>query len=636
MDDPDFRQKLRDYLIRHFREVEHPVEPFDASRRLPLKKVESATDALLALLRLPTTLADAQALEKEAFFSFREYLSAPALETERRVSAAGHLAERLEPFLKKLFVLRHPIAPMPDSLSRLLKEDVADYKGELLYKPTDEAILAALRSQRTDEAILHDAYYFRNNWAHKAKLLAPMEEQRYWRSVVAAFLLIAERNIDLVPTIKSRVERDTRVRSGLRVCLENLRGRFDDARWRNEYYIPLTTDQGGKLDERVNAFLASQAERLLVIAGRTGAGKSTFLERVTTELAVRALNAFSSEAFEHLHVPVHLEMKRYAPGKRRYLVKKLYNEFDPNGVTGITGRRIVSWPQILAPMDLTVCLDGLDEVPSTAYPVVVSEIEELIADFENVKVIVASRPHAVPNHWRNSVVHIVPLPREEVIAYFGHPERLNLLASDVQAFLEDKPDLVDILQDPLMAETACRYWRQFEPADPAAGLDSDARQEALLEGPLLHHLYQCFFTHHLRRAFGRQVMDYERSRQVSALAKLALEMDGDPFASFELIAKVFEESGMIAGEKLLEVFVDIGLLKSHDSELAFRNNTVKAYFAAVGLRSHMGRRQNIEQALSLIRQVNDFWHRCVGLLKQIAPLHDLSLVESHLASLAEA
>jgi hypothetical protein len=86
----------------------------------------------------------------------------------------------------------------------------------------------------------------------------------------------------------------------------------------------------------------------------------------------------------------------------------------------------------------------------------------------------------------------------------------------------------------------------------------------------------------------------------------------------------------------LELFTDIGLLKPHGNEFAFRNDTVKAYFAAVGLRSRVQRRQDIEQALSLIHQANQFWHRCVELLKQIAPLHDLSLIESHLASLAEA
>jgi len=637
MGDPDFRQKLRNYLIREFREIEHPAEPFDVSRCLALD-IESATDALLALLRLPTTVAEAQGLEKRVLSSLKQYLDAKGVETERRVHAVSSLVLRLEPFLKKLFALRYPNSKVPSRFKEMLQSDVVGYQSkELLHKPTEKSLLDALRLQRTEDAILHDAYCFRNIEAHEARAFLPAREQRCWRSVVAAFLLVAQRNIDLAPAIKGRMESAARIRSGLKVCLENVRGRFDDAKWRNEYYIPLTIDRDGKLDEHVTAFLRSQTDRLLVIAGRTGAGKSTFLERVATELANQALDVLGLEVPEHFLVPVHLEVKRYAPGKRKHLVKKLYDEFDPNRLLSIEGRRILSWPQILSPTGLVVCLDGLDEVPSTAYPVVVSEIEDLVADFENVKVIVTSRPHAVPDHWHKSLVHIAPLSREEVIAYFGHPEHLNLLAPDIQAFLEGKPDLIDILQDPLMAEAACRYWHQFEPPDLRSELDPSTRQEALLEGSLLDHLYQCFFTHHLRRAFGKQVTDYERVRQVSALAKLALEMDGDPFANFELIASAFDrfESGATTGESLLELFVDIGLLKPHDNEFAFRNDTVKAYFAAVGLRSHTRRKQNLEQALSLICQANQFWHRCVELLKQMAPLYDFSLIEGHLASLSE-
>lgn len=631
--DPGLQQKLRDYLISEFQEIEHPVEPYDVSRRIVLADLEIAVDALLALLQLLSTVADAEALERDVQCSFEKYSA--ATDAGHRVMAARALALGLEPFLKKLFALRYPNDPMPDSLRQLLR-DVAGYQGKLLFRPTDEEILAALRLQRTDEAILHDAYYVRNLRAHKAKKFTTVEELRCWRSVVAAFLLIAERNIELVPDVKYRMDNAVHIRSSIRVRLENIRGRFDDARWHNEYYIHLSVDRGGKLDDYVDAFLESQDDRLLVLAGRTGAGKSTFLERRATELAAQALDVFNLEVSEGLLVPMHLELKRYVLGER-YLVKKLYNEFDPNKVLGVEEQNLVSWPQILSPIGLVVCLDGLDEVPSAAYSEAVSEIDDLTA-FNNVKVIVTSRSYAVPSHWHESLVHILPLSREEVISYFGHPERISLLAPDIQAFLEGKPDLVDILQDPLMAEAACRYWRQFEPSDRRSELGPSARQEVLLEGPLLDHLYRCFFAHHLRRAFGKQVTDYERVRQVSALAKLALEMDGDPFANFELITGAFDrfESGATTRESLLEIFVDIGLLKPHDNEFAFRNDTVKVYFAAIGLRGHMRRKQNLKQTLSLIRQANKFWYRCVELLKQMAPLYDLSLIEGHLASLAEA
>jgi energy-coupling factor transporter ATP-binding protein EcfA2 len=635
--DTDLHQRLRDYLIRDFFQIEHPVDSQNVTLMLNLENVESVADALLRLFQLPTTVSDVRDVEKRVLFAFSEYLSASVLETERRVNAAHTLALQLEPFLKKLFARRYSGTAEIPSFRKLL-EDVAGYQDEFLYKPTGEDLVAKLRLQRTDEAILHDAYHFRNIEAHESKIFSPVQEQRYWRSVVAAFLLIAKRNIDLVPDVRNRVEGMARTRSGLGVCLANLRARFDDAKWSHEYYVELNIDQGSKLDDWVDAFLASEDNRLLVLAGRTGAGKSTFLERLATKLADQALDTLDSGISEGLLVPVCLEIKRYVPSKRGYLLKKLYSEFDPNKVLGVNARNIAAWPQTLSPISFVLCLDGLDEVRHTMYPAVVSEIEELITDFENVKVIVTSRPLAVPNHWCKSLVHILPLSREEVMAYFGHPGRLSLLSSGVQATLESKPELVEILQDPLMAEAACRYWHQFEPPASESRLDPIDEQEALLEGPLLDHLYECFFDHHVRRLFGKWMRDYQRSRLTNSLASLALRVDGDPSANFESITEIFKkfDSDVTERESLLELFLEVGVLKSHNHEFTFRNDTVKTYFAAVGLRSHTRRRQDLEQILLLIPEANAFWRRCVELLKQMAPLYDLRPIEGHLASLSEA
>lgn len=627
---------VKRYLTEYFSEVEHPAEPFNASRRFVLVDIETIVEALVELLRSPTPVSKAEDLESQVRFAINEYVSAPVLDFQRRSSAVGHLAERLEPFLKKLFAMRHPTASIPDSLRTLLK-DVAGYQDELLFRPTDEELIKKLMRQRTEEAVFHDAYYFRNKWAHEAPSLTPFEQQRYWISVVAAFLLTAMRNIDLVPAVERHADNMERICSGLKICLDNARTRVDDTRWRNEFYIPLGAEQGGQLDKHIEAFLGSQTCKLLTVTGRTGAGKSTFLERLTTELAARALDVLGVQIESHLLVPVHLELKRYTPSKRIHLAKKLYSEFDPNRALGIKSRKIASWPLSLSPAYLVACLDGLDEVDASTYPAVVSEIEELVASFDNLKVVVTSRPHAVPEHWRKSEVSIAPLPFDEVLAYFGHPQRLNLLAPHVQAFLEVRPDFVEILQDPLMTEAACRYWHQFEPSQSETNLEPDVWQEALSEGPLLDHLYRSFFTHHLRRALRKQVPDYERARQVNALAKLALKMDGDPTANFELVTSAFVEfeTGASSDHRLLELFMDLGLLQSENGEFTFRNDTVKAYFAAIGLRSHMRRPLDLDEVLSFIRQADQFWYKCVGLLRQIAPLHDLSHIEGHLTSLAE-
>jgi hypothetical protein len=624
---------IREYLIDRFREVEHPVDPHDPSRRFTLTNIEDVVDAFLRLLHLPATSVEVKDLERQVLDSCSKYMHAPAIETVDRVKAAGHLAERLEAFQKKLFAMRHPKDAVPGSLGALLKV-VGGYQDKLLHRPTDREMVDCLRQQRTDEAVLHDAYYFRNTWAHKARLLTPAEEQRYWRSVVAAFLLITDRNMDLAPAVMDRVARTARIDTVLGICLDAVRGRFDDTKWRNQYYIDLTVGMGGLLEEHVEEFLESRTERLLVVAGRTGAGKSTFLERLVTELADQALHALDLEGTDHLLIPVHLELKRYVSRRGRTLLKKLYGELDPNNELGLNARQRHSWPFALSPIGFVVCLDGLDEVKRSEYQAVVSEIDDLTHDFENVKVIVAGRPHTVPAHWCQAIVRIMPLSSEEVITYFEHPERLNLLARHVRVFLEDRPDLVDILQDPLMTEAACRYWSQFEPPDSNRELDPITEQEALLEGPLLEHLYRCFFDHHLSRVWAPSGKESTRSRLVNALATLASEMDGDPFTNFDLISAIFTRFEL--GEADLGDFLDTGLLRLVEGDYCFRNNTVKAYFAARRLRSLTRQKRHTPQALSLIREANQFWHYCVRLLKEIAPLEDCSPFEDHLTSLAQS
>lgn len=635
MYDSKFRRRLGSYLLaKEFREIAHPLEPFNRSRCVELTDAENAVKALLALLQMLSRDSAAESVERDVRCAFEEYWEAS--NAGHRAMAARQLAIVLEPFLRKIYAERYGI-PTDNSFRQLLK-DVALYQGDFLRRPTDEQLVDFLKGQNTIEAILHDAYHARNLKAHKAKKLTTFEELRYWNSVVAAFLLTADKNKDLVPEIREHIRSTARISSGLLICLGNVRDRFRDERWRNEFYIPLTIDRGTSLDKHVFAFLESTTDRLLIIAGRTGAGKSTFLERLVTELADQAIGSLDSERADQLFIPVHYELKRHVPGKRTYLLKKLYNDFDPGLELGIKTRRVAIWPQVLSPRCLVICLDGLDEVPSTAYATVISEIEEL-GDFDNVKVIVTSRPHAVPSHWHGSLVRIMPLPQEEVIAYFGHPERLNLLASEVQTFLAGRPDLVEILQDPLMAEAACRYWREFESPNWREGLDQTTRQAALLEGPLLKHLYKCLFTHHLHRAFGVGIIDYEGTRQVAALAELALKMDGAPFADYALLVDAFDsfERGTTTREDLSAIFINIGLITLCDNKFAFRNDTVKAYFAAVGLLNYMRSRQSRERMLSLIGQADQFWHRCVALLKQIAvPSDDFGLIEGHLASLAEA
>jgi len=598
-----------------------------------LTNIEDIVDAFLELLHLhaDVTSDDAWDLERQVLFSLREYMSSASKETERHMRAVGHLAERLEPFQRKLFMMRYPGQDVPSF--RQLLEIVAGCQSKPLRKPTEEEILANLLAQSTEDANFHDAYYFRNTWAHEARKLNPREESRYWRSVVASFLLIVRRNLDLAPSVTHRVARSMRIYSGLRVCLRHVQRKFDDTKWHNQYYIDLTLGEGGMLEEYEEEFLTIPTKRLLVIAGRTGAGKSTCLERLVTRLANRSFDSLDREEIDHLVIPVHFELKRYAYDTNSSLVRELFRALNRGDELGIDPGQHRSWPRVLSPARFVFCLDGLDEVGLGLYHTVISEIDHLACEFENVQVIVTGRSHSIPEHWHSFVVHISPLSAADVILYFEHPERLNFLAAPVRAFLEDRPDLVDILQDPLMAEAACRYWSQFEPPGSSQQLDSDTEREALMEGPLLEHLYRCFFDHHLRRMWLPRGKESFRANLVNALAALASAMDGDPLANFDLISDTFARFEL--AETDLGSILDTGLLKLVEGDYSFRNDTVKGYFAARRLRSLTRQKRDIPQALLLIQEANSFWDCSIRLLKEIAPLSDCTPLEAHLASLAQ-
>ncbi|MGQ9492663.1 MAG: NACHT domain-containing protein [Anaerolineae bacterium] len=423
------------------------------------------------------------------------------------------------------------------------------------------------------------------------------------------------------------MERDKRIEYNLRVYLTQLRNSFDDTKWNYTYYVPLNAERGRPLDECVDDFLNSADDRLLAIGGRIGAGKSTFLERLCFQLADRALSSADNVLSSEKWIPIHFELKGFDRGTLR---KRLYNQLK------IQDR--LHWPKSLPTRRFLICLDGLDEIVGTIrYQTILSEIEEL-ATFPNVKVIVTSRPQTIPTRWRGHVVCIMPLSREEVRNYFR--QRLNELAEEVEKLLKQKPDLVDILQDPLMAETACKYWHQIEDdfvtaqRDPA---DEEVQsnqamilQNALAEGPLLETLYEALFTHHLRRTLGKH-MTAKQAQQVKVLAELAVNIDGDPFAHWELVSSVFASAGA-APQIWLDLFIDMGLLqKVGMQQFAFRNDTVKAYFAAVRLRELVCTKRSLQLAMRFIKQANEFWQHCIQLLQEIAPRQDLSPITSHLA-----
>jgi hypothetical protein len=673
-----FIPELRKLLVQDFGELHHPLRLDDPGTQLP--DIENTVDVFLELLHVPNPAPSKKSLgglEPRVINAFHQYLHATGMDKPQRLNALANLTVGFETFVRKLVVLENPQQKVRRSELAKWLVSVGRYSGPSLAEPVSLAETTEKTSpgaqgtegstsrvqepvsfkEIVENVLIHDAYQARNMDAHEMGLLNPAEETRYWVSVVSAFLVVSERNRSLATVANAKRLRTEHSNYALHAHLEQTRARFADSSADEDRHIRLQVTRGATLDERVDDFLAGSC-RLLLITGRTGAGKTTSLERLCGRLADRAIRTISPATEARPIVPLYFELKRYRPGR---LCEQLCREFV---VSVVEADKMASWPALL-PARLAMCLDGLDEADPTFYSALLIEIESLARDFDNVQIIVTTRPHGIPAHWSEFVTEILPLTLPQIEAYFG--KHLPMLSGAIQAFLAEEPDLVDILQDPLMTEAAWRYWTDFEAelsapaqapeetlqASPEARCLPESRvgdmqsptppnatreilDKALLRWPLLESLYRCFFNHHLRRVLGVRIIDYEHVRQVNALAQLALKVDGDARASWDCVSQIFVpfERNAPQDQGLALMFMDIGLLKAAEANcLAFRNETVKAYFAAVGVRSRAQSNQ-LQEALAFIKEYNRFWRCAVGLIEEAERVLPASL-RSHLQAIPQ-
>ena len=197
--------------------------------------------------------------------------------------------------------------------------------------------------------------------------------------------------------------------------LEDVALGYEDVDWERELYIPLMCEESGNyllLKDRVHEFLAAERGQVLVIKGRPGAGKSTFLRRLTrnlAEIAWQNLSVSSREQTEEF-VPVFVDLNGYisdqqVPFKRRVA-------FDLDQFAYFRLNTILEPERMLTDRNLEflVCLDALDEMQVRGWEDSVEAIQSFLAEFSNLKVIIATRPEAAPR-WRRRCATLTISPQ---------------------------------------------------------------------------------------------------------------------------------------------------------------------------------------------------------------------------------
>jgi len=519
------RRQVKSYLLNNFRTLEHPILEKTC---LEIEDIGDVAAAFLELLAKKVTLPSTAALEEYVLRSFEEYGTAYMQTATARARAAIHLAEQLESFLRKLALLDPQSGCNPTDKFKKLLTGVGKCRGEILYEPSEEALEECLLDQGLEDAVLHHAYYVRNQ-VHKARAFTPGEADRYWRSVVGAFLLTTRRHLQLAPKARRRMDLSMSLQSVLTRHLPSIQRRFAVSTWRNPHYIPLLTDTGDRLDDATSSFLSDSEDGLLVVSGQMGAGKSIYLQRLCVNLADEALEAGTSPLTSQHPVPLYLDLALY---KRGRLLDLLLLGLDPGHVLPVSAR---SWTSLL-PARFVVCLDSLERVLADGrdFWSLVSEVDVLAHTAGKAKIIVASRPHAVPAHWRAFEMRLAPLIKADLRDYYA----LNLvqLSESVQQSLSENPHLAQALHNPMAAEAACEYWRSRELTAKDGKMSKRAVKSALHGGHLAECLYRRLSRHVVERACVGRPSDKEgKSAQASALAELTRAIGGDSLGGWNLI-----------------------------------------------------------------------------------------------------
>jgi energy-coupling factor transporter ATP-binding protein EcfA2 len=405
-----------------------------------------------------------------------------------------------------------------------------------------------------------------------------------------------------------------------------LANEFEMSEWEEKPYLPLFCKcNGGKprlLRKVVDDFLADSNSHVLLLVGRPGAGKTTFLKLLIGELAKQAATEAMTYAGNQPEqvVPVLFSLDGYARDENNTLAQRVAQQgLDRFGFLRL--ERAITPERIFKDRTLpfVVCLDALDEMPQTEAES--REVQEFIDNHPNLKVIVTCRADALQRRWREKypVSEIEMLSEEQIAEYLrGRIED----PEGALSFLLSDNDMLHLVRVPLMLEAATEYWHDLEESIRQILMQQIEAGEEILESPsarskatlgsALESLFLQLFDHESGKSpvSGR---DIDAIRHMETLSDLARYMDGRQYQVSH--RKLIE---ILTSETKVQTYRNIGILRRQRTQFAFVNRLVQVYFAAFGYRLLIeDTEEGIEQLCQEIRPDLPFWRKCVAILEDI-------------------
>lgn len=241
----------------------------------------------------------------------------------------------------------------------------------------------------------------------------------------------------------------------------------------------------------------------------------------------------------------------------------------------------------------------------------------------NIKVIITSRPEALPPQWQRtySMLQIAPFSEDQILDYL----RGNLESpEEIYEFLYGETELFELMRVPLLLKKTVEIFQPDE-STSAELEENDFFPEAnnLLEGitvgDFVYKLFEALLDHE-----EEKVLSYDRWQKRMiwhySLGQLAFWIDGrsNKYTSWRKAQEFLETE--------LQVILNLGILqRDKRNRLRFLNLLVLAFFAAWEIQRILEEEDNgLTKISKKLSGDLAFWDRCLKLLGDLSPEKDIS------------
>jgi predicted NACHT family NTPase len=213
----------------------------------------------------------------------------------------------------------------------------------------------------------------------------------------------------------------------------------------------------GKVNlDRIPGIKALEEYKLLILSGKPGAGKTTFLQHLANKCSQGELAADSSACAFGDRVPVFLSLKDWSQSDPEQSLLE-YIEYNYG-----TGSTITIWKQIFQAGQGLLLLDGLDEIPKAQEERILGKMREFVGEFNDNYIVISCRVavwEGVHGFERFTEVELADFDDEQIAKFiykwFKDKPQGQELAAKFLSELTRNPELKDLVVTPILLPLVC-------------------------------------------------------------------------------------------------------------------------------------------------------------------------------------